>query len=239
MSDLQWTRAHHDHGEALARDLDATAVYVHYNSGLHISENGRALALLLERTTSRVDEISLVAHSMGGLVARSALHYGRAAGLHWVDRLDDLACLGTPHHGAPLERAGQGIHMLLDATPYAGPFGRLARLRSAGITDLRHGNLVDEDWLGADRFAGTTDRRHPVPLPAGPRCFALAGTLAGAGKALGDGLVPVTSALGKHRLARRTLKFAPSNQRVVADTNHMQLLSSAAVFEQLRDWLRH
>ena len=97
----------------------------------------------------------------------------------------------------------------------------------------------DEDWLGADRFTGATDRRQAIPLPAGPRCSALAGTLAGAGKALGDGLVPVASALGKHRLARRTLKFAPSHQRVVQDTNHMQLLSSTAVFEQLHDWLRH
>ena len=178
---------------------------------------------------------------MGGLVARSALHYGRAAGQHWPDRLDDLACLGTPHHGAPLERAGQGVDLLLSATPYAGPFGRLAKLRSAGITDLRHGNLVDEDWLGGDRFEGATDRRQPVPLPAGPRCFAMAGTLAAAGdlkdKLLGDGLVPVASALGKHRLARRTLKFAPSTSACSSDTNHMQLLSSPAVFEQLRDWL--
>jgi len=77
----------------------------------------------------------------------------------------------------------------------------------------------------------------PVPLPAGPRCFAIAGSLAGAGKVLGDGLVPVASALGKHRLARRTLKFAPAQQRVFEQVNHMQLLSSPAVFEQLRDWL--
>jgi len=243
MNDLQWRRDGHDHGAALAASLGFTPLYLHYPSGLHVSTNGRALAHLLEQLLSQwprpIARFAVVGHSMGGLVARSALHYGRAAGLHWTDRLDDLACLGTPHHGAPLERAGQGVHMLLDATPYAGPFGRLAKLRSAGITDLRHGNLLDEDWLGADRFEGATDRRQPVPLPAGPRCFALAGALAGAGKALGDGLVPVASALGKHRLARRTLKFAATHQRVFEGTNHMQLLSSQAVFEQLRDWLRH
>jgi len=243
MNDLQWRRDGHDHGAALAAALGFTPLYLHYASGLHVSTNGRTLANLLEQLLAQwprpIARFAIVGHSMGGLVARSALHYGRAAGLHWVDRLDDLACLGTPHHGAPLERAGQGLHMLLDATPYAGPFGRLAKLRSAGVTDLRHGNVVDEDWLHADRFESATDRRQPVPLPAGPRCFALAGTLAGAGKALGDGLVPVASALGKHRLARRTLGFAPSHQRVVADTNHMQLLSSATVFEQLRTWLRH
>jgi hypothetical protein len=243
MNDLQWRRDGHEHGAALAASLGFTPLHLHYNSGLHVSTNGRAFANLLEQLLAQwprpVARFAIVGHSMGGLVARSALHYGRAAGQHWVDRLDDLACLGTPHHGAPLERAGQGVDVLLSATPYAGPFGRLAKLRSAGITDLRHGNVVDEDWLGADRFDSATDRRQPVPLPAGPRCFALAGTLAGAGKALGDGLVPVASALGKHRLARRTLRFAPMHQRIVADTNHMQLLSSHAVLDQLRDWLRH
>ncbi|MFL6698153.1 MAG: esterase/lipase family protein [Vitreoscilla sp.] len=246
MNDLQWRRSNgHDHGEALATALGFTPVYLHYDSGLHVSTNGRALAnqleQLLENWPRPIARFAIVAHSMGGLLARSALHYGRAARQHWPDRLDDLACLGTPHHGAPLERAGQGVDLLLSATPYAGPFGRLAKLRSAGITDLRHGNVVDEDWLGGDRFEGATDRRQAVPLPAGPRCFAIAGTLAREGdlkdKLLGDGLVPVGSALGKHRLARRTLKFLPDRQRVFEQTNHMQLLSSAEVFEQLRAWL--
>ena len=246
MNDLQWRRSDgRDHGEALAATLGFTPVYLHYASGLHVSTNGRALASQLEQLLAAwprpIARFAIVAHSMGGLVARSALHYGRAAGHHWPDRLDDLACLGTPHHGAPLERVGQGVDVLLGATPYAAPFARLARLRSAGITDLRHGNVVDEDWKGGDRFEGATDRRQAVPLPAGPRCFALAGTLALEGdikdKLLGDGLVPVASALGKHRLAKRTLKFAPERQRVFEQTNHMQLLSSPEVFEQLRAWL--
>jgi hypothetical protein len=247
MNDLQWRRAGHDHGEALAAALGFTPVYLHYSSGLHVSTNGRALANQLEQLLAQwpqpLSRFAIVAHSMGGLLARSALHHGLAAGHHWPHRLDDFACLGTPHHGAPLERAGQGVDMLLSATPYAGPFGRLAKLRSAGITDLRHGNLVDEDWAGGDRFESATDRRKAVPLPAGPRCFAIAGTIAAQGdlkdKLLGDGLVPIASALGKHRLARRTLKFPPHHQRVFEQTNHMQLLSSLQVFEQLRDWLRH
>ena len=248
MNDLQWQRSNgHDHGAALAESLGFTPLYLHYDSGLHVSTNGRALAIQLEQLLGQwprpVDRFAIVAHSMGGLLARSALHYGRAAGHHWCDRLDDLACVGTPHHGAPLERAGQGLHMLLGATPYAGAFGRLASMRSAGITDLRHGNVVDEDWTAGDRFASATDRRQVVPLPAGPRCFAIAGTLAREGdlkdKLLGDCLVPVASALGKHRLAKRTLKFLPAHQRVFEQTSHMQLLSSRAVFEQLRDWLGH
>ena len=247
MNDLQWRRNGHDHGEALAAAQGFTPIYLHYNSGLHVSTNGRALANQLEQLLGQwprpLARFAIVGHSMGGLLARSALHYGRAAGHHWPDRLDDLACLGTPHHGAPMERVGQGVDMLLSATPYAGPFGRLAKLRSAGITDLRHGNLVDEDWVGGDRFESATDRRLAVPLPAGPRCFAIAGTIAQEGglkdKLLGDGLVPIASALGKHRLVKRTLKFPPERQRVFEQTGHLQLLSSPEVFEQLRDWLRH
>ena len=248
MNDLQWRRANgHDHGQALAAALGFTPVYLHYDSGLHVSTNGRALAgqleQLLEQWPRPIARFAIVAHSMGGLLARSALHYGRAAGHHWPHRLDDLAFLGTPHHGAPLERVGQGVDMLLSATPYAGPFGRLAKLRSAGITDLRHGNLVDTDWVGGDRFEGAADRRQAVPLPPGPRCYAIAGTLAAEGglkdKLLGDGLVPVASALGKHRLVKRTLKFLPEHQRVFEQTNHMQLLASTAVFEQLSAWLSH
>lgn len=266
MNDLQWRRRvrgddgradvganagetrHHDHGAALAASLGFTPVYLHYDSGLHVSTNGRALATQLEQLLHEwphpLERFAIVAHSMGGLLARSALHHGRAAGHHWPDRLDDLACLGTPHHGAPLERAGQGLDLLLSATPYAGPFGRLAKLRSAGITDLRHGNLLDEDWSGGDRFERSTDRRVPVPLPTGPRCYAIAATAgAEAGdlkdKLLGDGLVPVASALGRHRLARRTLKFPPERQRTFAGVDHLELLSSAEVFEQLRAWLSH
>ena len=232
MNDLQWRRGGHDHGEALAASLGFTCVYLHYNTGLHVSTNGRALAGQLEQLLDQwprpLARFAIVAHSMGGLLARSALHYGRAAGHHWPDRLDDLACLGTPHHGAPLERAGQGVDMLLSATPYAGPFGRLAKLRSAGITDLRHGNLIDEDWVGGDRFDSATDRRKAVPLSAGSRCYAIAGTLAQEGglkdKLLGDGLVPVASALGKHRLARRTLKFLPEDQRVFEQTDRKSVV---------------
>jgi pimeloyl-ACP methyl ester carboxylesterase len=247
MNDLQWRREGHDHGAALAEALGFTPVYLHYATGLHVSTNGRALAHLLEQLLAQwprpIERFAIVGHSMGGLVARSALHYGRAAGHHWTHRLDDLAFLGTPHHGAPLERAGHGFSTLLQAVPYAGPFARLAKLRSAGITDLRHGNVVDEDWTSLDRFEDANDRRTPVPLPAGPRCHAIAGTLAAenglADKLLGDGLVPVASALGKHRLARRTLQFAPESQRVFAGTGHLQLLASAEVSEQLRTWLRH
>ncbi|MGZ5268786.1 MAG: PGAP1-like alpha/beta domain-containing protein, partial [Caldimonas sp.] len=165
MSDVQWLREGHDHGAALARDLDFTPVYLQYNSGLHVSINGRAFARqleqLIEQWPRKLERLVILGHSMGGLLARSALHYGAQEGHRWPARLDDLVFLGTPHHGAPLERAGHWVDLVLEATPYAAPFARLGKVRSAGITDLRHGNLVDDDWIGRDRFARSADDREP------------------------------------------------------------------------------
>jgi hypothetical protein len=53
----------------------------------------------------------------------------------------------------------------------------------------------------------------------------------------GDGLVPVASALGPHHRSDRRLAFEVSRQAVVHETGHLELLSSARVFNQLRQWL--
>ncbi len=179
MNDRQWTRAGHDHGQALAQALGFTPVYARYNSGLHISTNGRELALQLEQLLQDwpvpVQTLTIIGHSMGGLVARSAVHQATQAGMAWPRQLRRLVFLGTPHHGAPLERGGNWLHRGLGLSSYAAPLTRLSGLRSAGITDLRHGNLLDEDWADS-RFA-QRDTRAALPLPAGVACYAVAGTL--------------------------------------------------------------
>lgn len=245
MNDLQWQRAGHDHGAALARECGYTPVYLHYNSGLSVSTNGRVLAQQMERLLDAwpvpLERLALLGHSMGGLVARSALFHAVQAprgGPRWPARVDDLVCLGTPHHGAPLERAGHGVDLLLGAAPYAAPLARIGRLRSAGINDLRHGNIVSGDADGRG-----THRRAQVPLPGGVRCHVIAGSL-GPGadsvkaRVLGDGLVPVSSALGRHREPARRLDFPAERQAVVHDTGHLDLLSSAEVLAHLARWLR-
>jgi hypothetical protein len=57
-------------------------------------------------------------------------------------------------------------------------------------------------------------------------------------KLLGDGLVPVASALGRHDDRGRRLHFADDCQAVVHETGHLDLLASAEVFNRLRQWLR-
>ncbi|RKG69806.1 alpha/beta hydrolase, partial [Corallococcus exercitus] len=156
MNDLQWSRRGHDHGAALARDLGYTPVYLHYNSGLHISRNGRAFSELLEQLVAcwpvPLESVTLLGHSMGGLVARSACLTAETEGHGWRPLLRGLVCLGSPHHGSPLERGGSWVDVLLEVSPYSAPFARLGRIRSAGVTDLRFGNVLDAHWEGRERF---------------------------------------------------------------------------------------
>lgn len=246
----QWIRNGHDYGAALSTDIDATLLHLHYNTGLHVSDNGLQLADCLEELQQAwpvpLQEIAVVAHSMGGLVVRSALWQAQQRGDGWTRLLTRIFFLGTPHHGAPLERGGHWIDGLLGASPYTAAFSRLGELRSAGITDLRHGSLLAEDWAGVDRFAHGRDTRRPVPLPEGVACYAVAGVLGpvdGMGadvrrRLLGDGLVPLASALGHHRQARRTLDFGPDRQWVGQGLGHLDLLGHADVLARLRAWLQ-
>ena len=246
MNDLQWRRRGHDHGAALAKEKGYTPVYLHYNTGLHISENGRAFAGLLESLVAEwpvpVKEVVFVCHSMGGLVTRSAWHAGMEAAHRWCRATSKMVFLGTPHHGAPLERGGNWFHTITAISRYTAPLSRLGKIRSAGITDLRYGNLLDEDWKDRERFAHDGDRRHPVPLPDGVQCFAIAATTGkeagGLGDHLvGDGLVPLQSALGMHERPEFDLRFAPDNQWIARNTGHLGLLDRSEVAARLMCWL--
>lgn len=246
MNDLLWTRNGHNHGLTLAQDLRMCPIFLHYNSGLHVSVNGERFSALLEALVAQwpeqVEEVVLFGYSMGGLVVRSAHEAALRAGHVWPKHLKRWVFLGTPHHGSPLERGGNHIDWLLEKSPYAAPFSRLGKIRSAGVTDLRHGNLVHEDWEGQDRFETSEDRRTPMSLPVGVESFALAGVLGQDGahlaaKHLGDGLVPVESALGKHPDPTRDLAFPSERQWVGQGMNHLDLLDRPDVYEQIRQWL--
>lgn len=242
MSGQQWLRNGHDHGAALARDLGYTPVYLTYNSGRHISVNGREFAQQMESLLADwpvpPQELVILGHSMGGLVTRSAVHYAAQSSLAWPQQLSKIIFLGTPHHGAPLERAGSVIDMLLGATPYSAPLARIGMVRSAGIQDLRHGNLVDEHW-GRKRPSASQQ----IHLPPDVACYAIAAVQGDSAariknRVLGDGLVLVDSALGRHSRASHSLCIPEKQTRVITGMNHFDLLSRDEVYECLREWLQ-
>jgi pimeloyl-ACP methyl ester carboxylesterase len=224
MNDAQWRRRGHDHGAALAGDLGYTPIYVGYNSGLHISTNGRELATLLDRLARAwpvpIDEIALLGHSMGGLLTRSACHAAEADALEWRSKLHTLISLGTPHLGI---------------SRYSAPLARLGKIRSAGVTDLRFGNLLDEHWEGRDRFAMARDPRRALELPANVGCHAIAATRSpeGAAKLRSDGMVPIDSALGEHLDPALDLGFPDANRWIGFEMDHLDLLDRPEVYARI------
>lgn len=121
------------------------------------------------------------------------------------------------------------------------PFVKLTRIRSQGIRDLRHGKVIDASRDNRERTIGY-DPRQPLPLPSGVACFAIAGTTSAkrtllAERLIGDGLVPLRSALGLHRERAHQLDFPPEHTLIAYRTTHMALLGSPEVGAQLLDWL--
>jgi pimeloyl-ACP methyl ester carboxylesterase len=231
-------------GSRLEEEQGYTPLYLRYNTGCHISTNGRefsqVLAELCDAWPVPVESLSLIGHSMGGLVIRSACHYAQAEKRAWVRGLKRILFLGTPHHGAPLEQAGHAFDRVVERLPYLAPLA-LGRHRSAGVKDLRHGNLLDEDWSGVPPDQAHRDHRKPVPLPPGVNHYFAVATLGRhlqdpLGELAGDLLVRVGSALGSHGNARKRLPIDPGNCQVFHQRNHFDLLDDGQVHDAILRW---
>jgi pimeloyl-ACP methyl ester carboxylesterase len=212
--------------------LGAEAAYVRYNTGLRISRNGALLAELLERQAPPC-ELILIGHSMGGLVALSALHQAEEAGRAWPRRVTRLASLGSPHEGATFERLGNHANRLLGGLPWTRPFMRLGNLRSDGIRDLRFGHLFEEDWRGRPPDDPRPARRcAPLPGHVDHLLVAAARSAKGERDPFGDWLVSVESAL-----ARNLHPPGAARREVVRDLDHLGLLADERVYRLVQEWL--
>lgn len=225
-----WQGQAHNHAVELAERSGRELLYLRYNSGLSIPENGQLLARQLQTICAewptRVESLSMVGFSMGGLLARSASHYGLLAGHDWPEHLSTIITLGTPHQGSHLEKAGHWLESALDYSPYSSPIGRIGRMRSAGIIDLRDGRVVAEQCT-----------EQAAMLPATTRLHAIAATRGRPGprnnRALGDGLVSINSALASGMQLGET----PGERLIIYNTGHLGLLNNRDACEAMADWL--
>jgi pimeloyl-ACP methyl ester carboxylesterase len=182
-------------GTMLERDLGVTSLYVRYNSGRSIADNGHELAQTLERLCraypAPLHELILVGHSMGGLVVRAACAVAEREHLAWTLLVQRVLYLGSPHHGAPLAKLAHVAGQTLGAIDFPATrviSGILAQ-RSLGIRMLRSGT-VSEPPHAAD-----------PPLLASARHIFISTTVTRdahnfAGWLLGDLLVRAPSASG-------------------------------------------
>ncbi len=234
---------HVPYGARLEAELGYTPLYVRYNTGRHISENGRDFAELLTHITAHwpvaVDEIVLVGHSMGGLVARSACHYADADA--WPTRVRHVFSLGSPHRGAPLEKAATLATGALARLPETRGFAQALQARSSGIKDLGHGYLVDEDWRDQDPDAFVQQAGSQIPFLESANHYFVAATVsrepdAPLGRIVGDLLVLRSSAWA-HAHPGEPMHFPVAHYCHVGELNHFDLLNHPAIYEQLRRWI--
>ncbi len=250
MNDLQWLRDGHDHGAMLAQELGYEAIYLHYNTGRHIHQNGAEFAGLLEKTLKAwpvpITQLVIIGHSMGGLITRSACHQALQAKHTWLKHLSKLITLGSPHAGSPLERAGRGVDYVLGISPYTAPFARLGLVRSAGIQDLRDGAVTPSGelplWPKHVKLytLACTKQKAPLLLQKAPSPTSVADLAEPLKRLLGDGLVPVKSALAQEvkPALGLPLQLPATRQAVVYETDHFQMLGSQQVAKHLLRWLK-
>lgn len=230
-------------GQHLRADLGYTPLYVRYNTGRHVSENGRSLSRLLQRLSEiyplPIEELVLVGHSMGGLVVRSAAHHGDEAGATWLNALRHVFCLGSPHAGSTLEQGTQLLTSLLGAvpTPLARAWTDILETRSSGIKDLRFGYTRDEEWRDLDPDEVFTDGRLEPHLVEGVAYHFAAATLTRSphspwGRLVGDVFVRTASAAGGDRIRTRRIPFRSG--RIIGGLHHFALARHPEVYAGIR-----
>lgn len=232
-----WQHPAHDNLVQHLRTEGYQVGWLRYNSGLAIHENARAFDALL-REKQITAPLQLIGHSMGGLLIRASCHIAaNSSEPDWLMRLSHAAYLGSPHQGAPLERLGNRLNAFLGGLAYTHPLRRLGNIRSQGIKDLRHGCVTAEDSEQLHDGLHGDPRLSITPLPAHVHHFCIAGSLPTGATVLGDGLVPVNSALGEHPDPLRRLQAPSLQKEYFPGRGHLELLRDDAVAAALQSWL--
>ncbi|WP_291726024.1 esterase/lipase family protein [Bernardetia sp.] len=236
-----------DYGKKLEDDFGCTPFYLRYNTGLHISDNGQELALLLEKLyknyPQEIQEIHFICHSMGGLLMHSAAYYAKEKGLKWVEKVENVFLLGTPHLGSFFERFANVTTNILEHVPnwQTRLVGKIINLRSAGIKDLRYGYLMEEDWKDKHPDAFLKNTKNEVPKLENVRYFIISGRLTKEethwiNYFFGDILVSTKSA-NAHFITLEKIGTESTNSFQFATTHHFKLLKMQEVYEKIKFWI--
>jgi pimeloyl-ACP methyl ester carboxylesterase len=218
-------------------------VYVRFNHGRHISENGKELLeLVLQLLKHRPDlKINIIAYSLGCLVVRSLLYYSREKGLSLNHRnVKKVVFVSSPDGGSYLEKAGFWLGFLLEKTPYLvlQIIGVIGNMRSDAIKDLSHGIIREEDWVTYNPLTRYWGEKYFGELD-GIDCYQFYSSYGEGGTFLqnwlGDGIVEYPSLI--YLRDKVFLKKDKPHLRSVelSQTNHFTILQSGVLISKVKE----
>lgn len=232
-------------GKLFEEKTNHIVLYIRYNTGLHISTNGKKLNKILNRLEllygDHFNEIDLVGHSMGGLILRSTGHYGEKEFSPWIPKLKSVFLISVPSYGSFVEQFANATSFFLSKFYFfhVGWIGKVIDLRSDGIKDLRLGYMVDEDWDHPTRTNKPFHfKRTPITPIKSVKYHLILGNMGKTessivGKVLGDGMVHKKSAIGKSFFMDTDPIHDGSTLKEFSSTGHISILNKPEVFEYI------
>ena len=213
-------------------DAGLTPVYFEYPNDQKIASSAELMHVAMRQLKNRgVQRVDIVCHSMGGLVTRDCLtrdtiYAGAMTGHTDLPDVERWVTVGTPFLGSPFaglrliaEWREQAVRWS-DAVVNGGPTP--AGMRSDGSGEAGEDLAVDSEFL---------TELNERPWPVGVRLTVIYGVIAGGvevadlGTELGDGVVPVWSAIPDD-VGEDTVKLTD---------NHRAMLKSAGITQAARN----
>jgi hypothetical protein len=235
-------------GSFLEKQNKANILYLRYNTGRHISQNGQDFSLLIQNLLDfyrkDITEIVIMAHSMGGLVTRSACYYAGKLDHNWISILKKVFLIGVPNEGSYVARIAhmtQYFMRKIDPTDND-KVAKFFEIRSNGIKDLSFGFLIDEDWQNTDYENKKVVKATKILPLKNVEYFLIAGIVSDEKSKkkifnfFGDGLVEKKSALS-NLFKENEMQSGLVNFKLFENENHLALLESKEVHEYVTNCL--
>ena len=218
-------------------------LYVRYNHGKHISENGKELLRLLEQFIKNDPEIkiNIISYSIGCLIVRSMLYYSREnISSIGIKNIAKVIFISSPDGGSYLEKSGFWLSFLMESSPYTALklLGIIGNLRSDAIKDLSHGIIREADWKNYNPFTRYWEDKYFGELD-NIDCYQFYSSFAEDDNPLhewlGDGIVelPSLQLLSDKVFKRKDRKELRSTN--ITSTNHFTIMQSGTLRKILAD----
>ncbi len=189
-----------------------------YNSSFSVESNANLLSQALSSYSNGI-KIDIIAHSMGGLVARSMIE--KYNGAQYINK---LITLGTPHHGSPLAalRGWLGSLVNMNNPEYFSMYNYFTQ----GFNDLAPTSTLIQS------LSSLTSPSLPYYLIAGVSQYNNNSILPGAD----DGVVTEVSALGVSGAAG--IASIELNYSILLGLTHTLLTESGTVYDKIISYLQ-